>query len=98
MAHTSGALGGELAWGEVPRWAAGLVDKRPVLRWDNSQSICAVGLGPALTLGIIDSGSCKTIVDTQLCEALGIKYRKAVNGNCGTYAVPGMGQTNFYEG
>ena len=33
-----------------------------------------------------------------MCAALGIKYEEAVNGNCGTYAVPGTGHSNYYAG
>lgn len=33
-----------------------------------------------------------------MCEQLGIKYQAANGGNCGTYAVPGTGATNFYHG
>ena len=51
-----------------------------------------------MVLGIVDTGSCKTIVDTKLCQAAGLRFRPAKGGDCGTYAVPGTGATNFYAG
>ena len=75
----------------LPSWAEKLVDKRGVLAWDRSQTVALLGLGDVATLGIIDTGSCKTIISASMCEALGVKYEPAVGGNCGTYAVPGTG-------
>ena len=46
----------------------------------------------------MDTGSCKTIIDTKLCELAGIKYRPANGADCGTYSVPGTGSTNRYAG
>ena len=66
-------------------------DRRGVLVWDRSQTIGEVGLNGVLALGIVDTGSCRTIISASMADALGIEYDSAVGGNCGTYAVPGTG-------
>jgi hypothetical protein len=42
-------------------------------------------------IAIIDSGSYKTIMDTMMAKQLGMEIRSAVDGDCGTYSVPGTG-------
>ncbi len=49
-------------------------------------------------LAIIDTGSYKTILDVGMARILGLPIREAVNGDCGTYSVPGTGQSNCYAG
>ena len=49
-------------------------------------------------LAVVDSESCKTILDVGMVKILGLEYRPAVNGDCVTYSVPGTGQSNNYAG
>lgn len=42
----------------VPIWASHLRDCRDSLKWDHSQTIVEVGFGGALTMAIVDTGSC----------------------------------------
>jgi hypothetical protein len=58
-----------------PSWASHLRDCRNALKWDSSQTICHVGVGPALALAIVDTGSCKTIISKGMCDELGIQYQ-----------------------
>jgi hypothetical protein len=49
-------------------------------------------------LAIVDTGSYKTIMDLGMARILGLPVKEAVQGDCGTYSVPGTGQTNYYAG
>ena len=57
-----------------------------------------VALGNVLTLATVDTGSCKTIISSNMYERLGLKYTPAEDANFGTYSVPGTGQINPYAG
>jgi hypothetical protein len=37
-------------------------------------------------------------MDTKMAKILGLQVREAVHGDCGTYSVPGTGQSNQYAG
>lgn len=37
-------------------------------------------------------------MDMGMARMLGLRVRPAVGGDCGTYSVPGTGQSNCYEG
>jgi predicted aspartyl protease len=82
----------------LPNWAIGSEDKRAALHWDTSQTIANCKINGVATLAIVDSGSYKTIMDTAMAKILGLRVRQAFKGDCGTYSVPGTGQTNAYEG
>jgi hypothetical protein len=94
------AAGGDNFGGanDLPNWAVGSVDKRAALHWDTSQTIANCKVNGVATLAIVDSGSYKTIMDTAMAKILGLRVRQACRGDCGTYSVPGTGQTNAYEG
>jgi predicted aspartyl protease len=42
-------------------------------------------------LAIVDTGSYKNILDIGMAKILKLPIREAVNGDCGTYSVPGTG-------
>lgn len=79
------------ARGVPPIWAAGAVDKRAALHWDASQTVANVMINDKLTLAVVDTGSYKTIMDIGSARMLGLPVRPAVQGDCGTYSVPGTG-------
>lgn len=82
----------------LPEWAAGGADKRNALPWDTSQTVANCKVNGNAALAIVDSGSYKTIMDVGMARMLGLPIRTAVGGDCGTYSVPGTGQSNAYEG
>jgi predicted aspartyl protease len=49
-----------------------MTDMRHILQWDSEQFIANVGVESRLTLGIIDTGSCKTLIDEVMAEKLGL--------------------------
>lgn len=51
-----------------------------------------------VALAVADSGAYKTIMDMRVAADLGLQVRKAVNGNCGKYGVPGAGIDHDYAG
>lgn len=51
-----------------------------------------------LTYAIIDTGAYRTIMDVGMARMLGLTVRPQQGGDCGTYSVPGTGQTNVYAG
>ena len=50
-----------------------MADLRHLLRWDNSQYIGHLGVNGALVYCIVDSGAHRTVIDTKMAEALGLK-------------------------
>ena len=82
----------------VPEWAKDVEDKRQALRWDASQSVAQVKVNNVLTLAVIDTGAYKTVMDVGMAQMLGLPVKLAQFGECGTYSVPGTGQTNCYAG
>jgi hypothetical protein len=81
-----------------PDWCARAEDKRHALHWDTSQTVMNVLVGGQHALAILDTGSYKTILDVGMARILNLPVRYAVNGDCGTYQVPGTGQSNCYAG
>ena len=56
-----------------PSWAQGLVDRRSMVPWNDSQYIVDIGVqGKGLTRAVVDTGSCSTIIDAKLAKALGL--------------------------
>jgi hypothetical protein len=82
----------------LPDWANGGADKRAALPWDMSQTVANCKINGSAALAVVDSGSYKTIMDVGMARMLGLPIRNAVGGDCGTYSVPGTGQSNTYEG
>lgn len=82
----------------IPTWAPGATDKRAALHWDTSQTVANCKVNDCAALAIVDSGSYKTIMDVGMARMLGLEYRDAQGGDCGTYSVPGTGQSNVYAG
>ncbi len=82
----------------APEWGQKLKNMVGLLHWDGSQTIAYVGVNEVLATAIVDTGACKTILDTEMAKGLGLKIRYAQDGDCGKYAVPGTGCTNEYAG
>ena len=82
--------------GPVPYWASPCNDFRHLLGWDSHQYVAQVRLGRSMVLGLIDTGACRTIIDTRTADACGLEVVRAIDGNCGSYATPGCGATNYY--
>jgi hypothetical protein len=82
----------------LPDWAQGGADKRAALPWDTSQTVANCKINGSAALAVVDSGSYKTIMDVGMARMLGLPIRNAMGGDCGTYSVPGTGQSNTYEG
>jgi hypothetical protein len=79
-----------------PAWAADLSDQRQLLRWDTSQYVGSIGINGKLVYCIVDTGAHRTIIDTKMATALGLKIRKDVT--CGKYSVPGSEAVHAYAG
>ena len=57
-----------------------------------------VAVNNRLGLAIADTGAYKTVMDMRMAQAYGLHVRRAVNGDCGRYAVPGSGVEHDYAG
>ena len=79
-----------------PDWAADLSDQRQLLRWDISQYVGSIGINGKLVYCIVDTGAHRTIIDTKMASALGLKVRQDVT--CGKYSVPGSEAVHAYAG
>ncbi len=84
--------------GEVPDWAKKCVDKRHVLHWDSNQYVVQVAVQNALTLAVVDTGSCRTLMDEHLARELGLTVTRARGGEYGTYRTPGGDEVRQYVG
>jgi hypothetical protein len=76
-------LHGNVSLAPPPDWASHLTDHRHVLRWDRNQTVATIGMGGSVTLGVVDTGSCKTIISSSMCRGMGIPYTGAKAGDCG---------------
>ena len=56
-----------------PQWAKGLEDLRHVLRWDDTQYICNLGVGNKLIHAIVDTGAHRTVIDSKMAAHLGLR-------------------------
>jgi hypothetical protein len=83
---------------ETPEWAVGCPDQRAAMHWDTSQTVANCLVNGALTVGVVDTGSYKTLMDIGTARMLGLAVRESKGGDCGTYSVPGTGRTNCYAG
>ena len=50
----------------MPEWAEGWPDKCGALKWDSSQFVAYIGVNRVLTLGVVNTGSCTTLLDTKM--------------------------------
>jgi hypothetical protein len=49
-----------------------------------------------MVLALVDTGACRTIIDTRTARECSLEVIKAVNGNFGSYATPGCSATDYY--
>jgi len=54
--------------GKAPSWAGRAKDARDVLHWDSEQYVAEVLVG----LGVVDTGSCKTLMCENTVKSLGL--------------------------
>ena len=73
-------------------------DKRHVLQWDSEQYVAMVGVNDSLALGVVDTGSCRTLMDESTAQALGLSIIRARGSEFGTYRVPGGDDLHAYVG
>lgn len=83
--------------GACPAWAAGMEDRRDLLRWDSSQYVGYVGINGKLVCCIVDTGAHRTIIDTTMARELGLQT-KTQNLECGKFSVPGSDAVHSYAG
>ena len=83
--------------GELPSWAAGLEDKRHLLKWDSSQYVGHIGVNGRVIYGIVDTGAHRTIIDSAMARELGLKVKTDV-ASCGKFSVPGSEAVHSYAG
>ena len=57
-----------------------------------------VSINNRIGLSVADTGAYKTVMDVKMAEAFGLPIRRASNGDCGRYAVPGSGVEHDYVG
>ena len=75
-----------------------MADQRLVYPCDGTQTILFVGVKNRVGLAVGDSGAYMTVMDLQSAAALGLYICRAINGDCGSYAVPGGGVDRDYAG
>ena len=65
-------LGGD-GWNydEMPKWATEghLSDRRRLCPWTSDQYVLPIGLGDAFVTTVVDTGTCKTMIDYRVAEA-----------------------------
>ena len=49
-------------------------------------------------MGVVDTGSCSTLLDRTMAAALGLSVRQASEGEFGCYMVPGAKEAKAYWG
>ena len=54
--------------------------------------------GKVVTLAIVDTGSCQTLIDLEMARDLHLVVRKAVGDEFGCYLVPGLVEVKPYYG
>jgi hypothetical protein len=68
------------------------------LHWDSEQYIAEVGINGNLVLGVVDTGSCKTLLCEKTAVTLGLTVERAKGSEFGTYRVPGGDDAKSYVG
>jgi hypothetical protein len=84
--------------GKAPSWAGRAKDARDVLHWDSEQYVAEVLVGDHLALGVVDTGSCKTLMCENTAKSLGLQIERAKGQEFGTYRVPGGNDAKSYVG
>ena len=84
--------------GAAPSWAASAKDARDVLHWDSEQYVAEVLINDHFALGVVDTGSCKTLMCENTAKALNLPVEKARGSEFGTYRVPGGTDAKGYVG
>lgn len=84
--------------GVAPAWARGATDARDVLHWDSEQYVAEVMVGDRMALGVVDTGSCKTLMCENTAKALGLVVERAKGSEFGTCRVPGGTDAKGYVG
>ena len=76
-----------------------------MLKWDSEQYMVQLVIHhkgkevrDKLTLGVVDTGSCSTLLDHTMVAALGLIMRQASEGEFGCYMVPGAKEAKAYWG
>ena len=75
-----------------------MADVRASLPIDETHTVMLAAVNNRLGLAITDSGAYQTIMDHRMAAAFGSMVRQAVNGDCGSYSVPGSGVEHDYAG
>ena len=75
-----------------------MADQRHVYHCEGTLTVLFVGVNNPVGLAVGDSGAYMTVMDLQSAVALGLHIRRAVNGDCSSYTVPGGGVDRDYEG
>ena len=58
----------------MPDWAVGFIDKRNLLQWDSDQYVIPIAMGSALTLAIVDTGACRSVMDISMARGLNLVF------------------------
>ena len=68
----------------MQKWVKGLPDNKGALEWDSKQFTIQLVVNSALTLGVVDTGSCVIWLDTKMAEELGllVKQVKPIEFRC----------------
>ena len=69
-----------------------------MLHWDSNQYVVQLGVSGALTLGVVDTGSCRTLMDENLARELGLTVTRSRGREFGTYRTPGGDDVKSYVG
>ena len=75
MGEVSGRVGSSAAPGVKPAWAHDYANKKHLLCWDSSQYIGNLGINDVLICCIVDTGAHRTIIDSVMAAALGLKVK-----------------------
>lgn len=69
-----------------------------MLHWDSEQYVAEVLINNHLALGVVDTGSCKTLMCENTAKALNLPVERARGSEFGTYRVPGGTDAKGYVG
>ena len=75
-------------------WSIGSI----VVPFDSTQTIMYIAINNQVGISITDTGAYKTVVDMGMVQAFGLPVHRAINGNCGHYAVFSSGIKHDYAG
>ena len=75
-----------------------MADIRAPFPTDGTQTVLFAAANNRVGLAVGDSGAYSTVMDLRAAESYGLKVRRAVGGDCGSYSVPGGGVDRDYAG